>query len=82
MIFQYNDRQTYRATARGPSGPKNSLFTRYSVSPAQVVLRWLIDGDWSVIPKSSNPQHIRENFDLSFKISRKDLMKISNLSSA
>ena len=57
----------------------NQIAKKYSVSPAQVVLRWLIYGGWSVIPKSSNPQRIRENFDLSFKISRKDLIKVSNL---
>ena len=57
------------------------LPTRYSLSPAQVVLIWLIAGGWGVIPKSSNPEHIKENFDLSFKISKKDLRKISDLAS-
>ena len=36
----------------------------HEVSPAQVVLRWHIEHRVVVIPRSSNPKRIEENFDL------------------
>ncbi|MFB6298155.1 MAG: aldo/keto reductase [Salinirussus sp.] len=33
-------------------------------SPAQVVLRWAVERDVVVLPKSSAPAHVRENIDL------------------
>jgi len=40
------------------------LAEQYEKTPAQIVLRWAIENDVVVIPKSSSPQHIRENFQL------------------
>jgi 2,5-diketo-D-gluconate reductase A len=37
---------------------------RHEVTPAQVVLRWHIEHRVVVIPRSSNPKRIEENFDL------------------
>ena len=37
---------------------------QHEVSPAQVVLRWHIEHRVVVIPRSSNPKRIEENFDL------------------
>ncbi len=37
---------------------------RHGKSPAQVVLRWHIEHRVVVIPRSSNPKRIEENFDL------------------
>ncbi|MFM9075317.1 MAG: aldo/keto reductase, partial [Bacteroidota bacterium] len=36
----------------------------YSKTPAQIILRWALQLGVSTIPKSSNPQRIRENFDV------------------
>ena len=55
------------------------IIFRYSVTPAQIVLKWLISDGWSVLPKSSNPTHIAENIDMSFTINKKDKFKLSNL---
>ena len=54
---------------------------RYSVSPAQIVLKWLIQTGWGVLPKSSNPEHIKQNINLGFELDKKDLNKISKLGS-
>jgi 2,5-diketo-D-gluconate reductase A len=48
--------------------------------PSQVVLRWHIQRDNVVIPKSSNPDRIRENFGLfDFELTAADLERIDSL---
>jgi len=40
------------------------LADRYDRHPAQIVLKWAIERDIVVLPKSSSPEHVRANFDL------------------
>ncbi|WP_049928477.1 aldo/keto reductase [Halopiger goleimassiliensis] len=40
------------------------LADEYDKSPAQIVLRWAIDRDVVVLPRSTTPDHIRANADL------------------
>jgi diketogulonate reductase-like aldo/keto reductase len=40
------------------------LAETYDRSPSQVVLKWAIERDVVVLPKSSSPEHVRENADL------------------
>lgn len=68
---------------------KNGLFTnpvlsdianKYDKSVAQVVLRWLIQREISVIPKSVTPERIRQNLDVfSFSLSGEDMLKIEKM---
>ena len=52
----------------------------HGVTPAQVVLRWHIDHNIVVIPKSSTPERIRTNFDVSgFKLTAAELAAIDQL---
>jgi methylglyoxal/glyoxal reductase len=47
---------------------------RYGKTPAQVLLRWSLQHDFIVIPKSDNPQRIEENGQLyDFEISMQDM---------
>ena len=53
---------------RGDSLFKN-LASKYGVTEAQVLLRWAIQQGYPVLPKSTNPERIRQNADIfSFKI--------------
>jgi diketogulonate reductase-like aldo/keto reductase len=56
------------------------IATNYQKSPAQIMIRWVLQHEVIVIPKSSNREHIRENaavFD--FSISADDMRILDGL---
>jgi 2,5-diketo-D-gluconate reductase A len=68
---------------------RNELFTHpaltpvaeaHGVSVAQIVLRWLIQRDVVVIPKSVNPDRIAQNFDVfGFTLTEDEMARIAAL---
>ncbi|MCB9233975.1 MAG: aldo/keto reductase [Bacteroidia bacterium] len=55
------------------------LGRKYGKSPAQILLRWSLDQGFIPLPKSGNPQRIRENANLyDFQILPEDLAWLSN----
>jgi len=49
-------------------------------SPAQVLLRWGLEKGYTVLPRSSSPSHIRENFDLhDWRLEEEDLQLLDSL---
>jgi 2,5-diketo-D-gluconate reductase A len=58
----------------------SEIGARYGKSVAQVVLRWLIQRDVVVIPKSVRPERMRENIDVfDFELSDDDMTRIAGL---
>lgn len=58
----------------------NSMSKKYEKSVAQILIRWSIQHDFIVLPKSSNPDRIRENADVfDFEISAGDMMELDAL---
>lgn len=54
----------------------------YGKTPQQTVLRWCVQHGTLPLPRSSNPNHIRGNFDIfDFKLSGEDMAKLDGLSS-
>ena len=54
---------------------------RHGVTPAQVVLRWHLDHEVVVIPKSATPERIASNFDVfGFSLDDDDLRRIDDMS--
>ena len=51
----------------------------YTKTAAQVLLRWSLQQGYSVIPKSLNPEHIKQNKELDFKVEESDMLQISKL---
>ena len=57
-----------------------SLASKYGKSWAQIVIRWHLDSNLSVIPKSVTPERIRQNFDVSdFQLTPEDVARINEL---
>ncbi|WP_241572651.1 aldo/keto reductase [Rosenbergiella nectarea] len=57
-----------------------SLAQRYHKSVAQIILRWLLQRNVVVIPKSVNPQRIAENFSVfDFSLTDQDMATIATL---
>ncbi len=40
------------------------LAGEYDKSPAQIILKWAVENDVVVLPKSSSPEHVRQNLAL------------------
>ena len=57
-----------------------ALAEKYGKSSAQIILRWHLQAGFIVIPGSSNPEHIEENYDIfDFELSDEDMQKIQAL---
>ena len=54
-------------------------FYSYAKTSAQILLRWSLQQGYSVIPKSLNPLHIKQNKELDFTIEESDMIQISKL---
>nr|WP_304305062.1 aldo/keto reductase [Bifidobacterium catenulatum] len=53
------------------------LAERYGRTPAQIILRWHVQEGTIVFPRSTNPEHMRQNIDiLDFSLSEQDMEAI------
>lgn len=48
-------------------------------TPAQVLLKWALQKGFSVLPKSTNKDHIHQNIDMNFDISAADMARLDSL---
>ena len=66
-------------SARADS-PFKALAKKYGVSEAQVLLRWGIQKGYPVLPKTTNPDRLRQNADIfSFTIDEDDMAALEKL---
>jgi diketogulonate reductase-like aldo/keto reductase len=57
-----------------------ALAARYNRTPAQILIRWALEHDVAVIPKSVHEERIRQNADVfDFRISRQDMAALDAL---
>ena len=54
------------------------LAQKYDTSAAQVVLRWALDRDVVVLPKSSSPAHVRQNLELDWELDDADRSRLDD----
>jgi 2,5-diketo-D-gluconate reductase A len=85
----YNMRKGIQVVAYSPLGARSELLhapvlakisEKYGKTPGQVVLRWHVQQGLVAIPKSADPQRIRENFDVfDFELEDQDFEAIATL---
>ena len=57
-----------------------AIAANHNKTPAQVMLRWHLQEGRSVIPKSTNPDRIAENFNVfDFEITKDEIADINSL---
>lgn len=50
------------------------IANRLNKTPAQILLKWILQRDIAAIPKSTNPERLRQNLDLfNFNLSNDDM---------
>ncbi len=60
--------------------PFRAMAEKYGVTEAQILLRWAVQKGYAVLPKSTNPERIAQNFDLfSFQIDDEDMAAIETM---
>jgi 2,5-diketo-D-gluconate reductase A len=61
-------------STRNDSAVFADMAAKYGVSEAQLLLRWGIQSGYAVLPKSTNPERMRQNIDLAgFSIDEADM---------
>jgi 2,5-diketo-D-gluconate reductase A len=69
-----------KADGDSADSPFKIMAKKYSVSEAQVLLRWGLQKNYAVLPKSTNKERMRENIDLfSFEIDDEDMAAIAKM---
>lgn len=54
-------------------------YQKYNKTPAQIALKFLLQKDIYIIPKSKNSDRLVENLDLNFTIDENDMNKLKKL---
>jgi len=87
-IVLYCEQRNIAITAWAPLGRGllfdhetiQTLAKKYDKTPAQIILRWHLERDIIIIPKSVSKKRIKENFELfDFTLDRKDIELIDRL---
>ncbi|MEO0403735.1 MAG: aldo/keto reductase, partial [Bacteroidota bacterium] len=62
------------------NGTIKSIAEKHAASPAQVLIGWQLNRNISVIPKSTNPKRLKENFEsVNLELSKEDMEQIASL---
>ena len=65
---------------RADGGVFTEMARKYGVSEAQLLLRWGVQNGYAVLPKSMNPERMRQNLDLfSFEIDADDVAQMAKM---
>ncbi len=69
-----------QAASDAADSPFAAMARKYGVTEAQVLLRWGVQQGYAVLPKSTDPERIRQNADLfSFALDEEDMTAIAGM---
>lgn len=69
-----------KSASQRADSPFKLMAKKYGVSEAQVLLRWGVQNGYPVLPKSTNPDRLRQNADIfSFSIDAGDMAAIEKM---
>jgi len=69
-----------QAAGADAASPIKAMAAKYGVNEAQVLLRWGVQKGFAVLPKSLNPERMRQNIDLfGFEIDAADMALIETM---
>lgn len=69
-----------RSDGQRSDSPFKAMAKKYGVTEAQLLLRWGVQNGFSVLPKSTNPDRLRQNADIfSFSIDAGDMAAIAKM---
>jgi 2,5-diketo-D-gluconate reductase A len=72
--------EAMQAESQRADSPFKAMAKKYGVSEAQVLLRWGVQKGYPVLPKSTNPERLRQNADLfSFRIDDADMAAMQKM---
>ena len=61
------------------SAAVSSIAETLNKSPAQILLKWALTQGYSIMPKSVHQERIKENFDLNFTLSEKQMSMLDSM---
>lgn len=56
-----------------------NIATKYNKTPAQIMLKWGINNNYHIMPRSANNNHINENYNLDFELNDIDMNELNNI---
>jgi diketogulonate reductase-like aldo/keto reductase len=56
-----------------------NISKKYNKSPAQIMLKWGINNNYHIMPRSSNNTHINDNYNLNFELNENDMDELNNI---
>jgi diketogulonate reductase-like aldo/keto reductase len=56
-----------------------NIAKKYNKTPAQIMLKWGINNNYHIMPRSSKNNHINDNFNLDFELNKNDMEELNNI---
>ncbi len=79
LCFQKSIKVTAYGSLYKTSDKIKSIADKYSKTEHQILIKWALQNNINVIPRSSNPEHIKDNFDMKFIIDDLDMEILNSL---
>ena len=56
-----------------------NMADKYNKTPAQIMLKWGLNNDYHIMPRSANKSHIIDNYNLEFELNKTDMDELDNI---